>query len=226
MRLQIQSIVFDFDYTLADSSKGAVDCINYSLSIMGLPPAEDDRACSTIGLSLADTFVALTQDNDSARASRFSRLFVERADQTMVDLTSLFEWAPAAIRALKGEGFSLGIVSTKYRRRIHAILSREALLDPFEVIVGGEDVAQHKPHPEGVFKALEAMRAEPSKSIYVGDGVVDARLAQSAQMPFVAVLSGVTRREAFDPFPVVEIIDNVTDLPRVLAGRGSPGELI
>jgi len=221
MRYNIQTIVFDFDYTLADSSKGAVDCINYALGQMGLPMAADEQACSTIGLSLEKTFTTLTQEPDPLLAAEFSRLFIERADQTMVDLTSLFEWASPAVRALKDQGFSLGIVSTKYRRRIQSILSRESLLDPFDVIIGGEDVTRHKPDPEGVFKALEAMDSTPSQAVYIGDSTVDALVAQAADMPFIGVLSGVTGRDAFEQFPFVQIIDRVTDLPGVLASVSS-----
>src|SRR5688500_20395924 len=30
-------VLFDFDYTLADSSQGAIECINFALAEMGLP---------------------------------------------------------------------------------------------------------------------------------------------------------------------------------------------
>jgi phosphoglycolate phosphatase len=218
MTNRIQTIVFDFDYTLADSSRGAIDCINFALGQMDLPAAPGDLVCRTIGLSLKDTFAALTGDRNPARVSRFSEFFIERAEQTMVELTVLFPQVPAAVRDLKRTGYSLAIVSTKYRRRIRSILSREALLDPFDVIVGGEDVTEHKPHPEGVFKALSALSASPSNSIYIGDSVVDAQVAERAGMPFIAVLSGVTLKGAFDRFPVVEIIDTIEDLPGVIAG--------
>jgi hypothetical protein len=33
--LRIKSVLFDFDYTLADSSKGAIGCVNHSLKEMG-----------------------------------------------------------------------------------------------------------------------------------------------------------------------------------------------
>ena len=37
---RFQSVVFDFDYTLADSSVGVIECMNYALKRWGcLPPA-------------------------------------------------------------------------------------------------------------------------------------------------------------------------------------------
>ena len=34
-----RAVIFDFDYTLADSSSGVIACANYALAAMGLPAA-------------------------------------------------------------------------------------------------------------------------------------------------------------------------------------------
>ncbi|HEY9503221.1 MAG TPA: HAD hydrolase-like protein, partial [Pyrinomonadaceae bacterium] len=57
--LRFNTVLFDFDYTLADSSQGAIDCINFALAEMGLAPVSDEAACRTIGLSLNETFLNL-----------------------------------------------------------------------------------------------------------------------------------------------------------------------
>jgi phosphoglycolate phosphatase len=90
-------------------------------------------------------------------------------------------------------------------------------LDPFEVIVGGEDVAAHKPDPESLVLALGKLRADHNNSLYVGDSVVDAKTAENAGVPFVAVLSGVTPRESFGGFEGIQIIENVQDLPALFS---------
>ena len=35
MKQRINTIIFDFDYTLADSSQGVVECANYALGCLG-----------------------------------------------------------------------------------------------------------------------------------------------------------------------------------------------
>ena len=55
----------------------------------------------------------------------------------MVDLTTIFPDAPRAVHELRKAGMKTGIVSTKYRYRIEAILARDGLTDGFDVIVGG-----------------------------------------------------------------------------------------
>ena len=73
-------VVFDFDYTLADSSDGIIDSINYALSNMGLPQAAHDAIRRTIGLSLDEAFVALAGESERPRAAEFTAFVVERAD--------------------------------------------------------------------------------------------------------------------------------------------------
>ena len=127
-----------------------------------------------------------------------------------------FESVPATIAALRVLGFPLGIVSTKFRYRIEAILEREGLHDAFGVIVGGEDVAEHKPDPTGLLRAIERLGGVPESTLYVGDSVTDAETAKRASVPFVAVLSGVTSREAFFGYPTYGILESLSELTDVI----------
>ena len=83
--MQFQAILFDFDYTLADSSRGVIDCIGFALRQLGFPPVSDDAACRTIGLSLPDTLSALVGSQPAEVSAAFGRLFVEQADRVMAD---------------------------------------------------------------------------------------------------------------------------------------------
>lgn len=222
-RGRFQVLIFDFDYTLADSSRGAIECVNYALERMGLPRAPDAAVCRTIGLSLGDTFAALGGDRDAGSRERFTRLFTERADAAMADLTTLFEEVPSTIKFLQSEGIRLGIVSTKFRYRIEDILAREALSNAFDLIVGGEDVSRHKPHPEGVLKALTELKSPPADTLYVGDSVADAVVARRAGVPFAAVLSGPTTRRDFGRLPVLEFFESLRELPAFVRDGSRPG---
>ena len=201
-----------FDYTLADSSRGVLECINHAFKGMDLPKVAAEDAQRTIGLSLQNILVTLAGREHEGRGGEFGRLFVERANEVMTDLTFVFEEVPGVIRRLKDEGMAIGIVSTKFRRRIEEILGREDLLEPFDVIVGGEDVSRHKPDPEGLLAAIERLGGSPSGSLYVGDSVTDAETARRAGVPFAAVLNGVTPREAFKDYPAYKILDNLGEL--------------
>jgi phosphoglycolate phosphatase len=144
----------------------------------------------------------------------FRQLFIRRADQVMVDGTFLLEPVPRVTRQLLRCGVALAIVSTKFRRRIAAILEREGLLQAFDAVVGGEDVSCHKPDPEGLSKVLRALGAVAQACVYVGDSAVDAEAARRAGVPFVAVLSGTTPCEVFRPYAPRAVLRDLSELPR------------
>jgi phosphoglycolate phosphatase len=213
----VRAVLFDFDYTLADSSKGTIRCINHALAGLGLPPTTPEMAKQTIGLSLPDTLTFLIGASSPSQAERFTQLFLEMSERVMVAQTVLLPGTMDAMAQLRRRCLPLAIVSTKYHQRIEAVLEREGLHDTFEVLIGGDDVAQLKPAPEGLLLAASRLELEPAYCLYVGDSPTDAEAAKHAGMPFVASLSGVTPREALAAYQPLALIPDVGTLPAWLS---------
>jgi phosphoglycolate phosphatase len=212
-----QAVIFDFDLTLADSTKAVEACIAHGLAGLGLPAASPGAVRKAIGLSLEATLETLTGSRDPNHQVRFRELFVQHADRVMVAQTEFLDGSLGALAELQAQGLRLAIVSTKYRYRIEAILERHRAGHFFEMIVGGEDAANHKPHPEGLRLALRKLGISGATGSYVGDHLVDAEAAMAAGVPFFPVLTGATSREDFERFPHVEILESVSSLPAYLS---------
>ena len=208
-----QTVLFDFDYTLADSSAAVVECMNVAFEAMGLAKAPEEAICRTIGLSLPEALVSLAGEAHRHRSQEFRSHFRRRSDQIMVDWTRLYPAVPHVLASLRDCGLRLGIVSTKNRHRIEAVLGRERLLERFDVIVGGEDVAEYKPDPEGLLLALDRLGSSPQQTAYVGDSTTDAETARRARVPFVAVLSGTTQRDEFAAYQPRHVLETVVEVP-------------
>jgi phosphoglycolate phosphatase len=215
------AILFDFDYTLVDSSAGIAECINFGLTQMGLADAAADDIHIAVRASLRDAFCTLAGAEHSHRYDEFFALFVQRADAVMVDRTQLFPGVLEAIRSLASSGYDLGIVSSKHRPHIEPVLIRENLHASFAVVIGGADVSQPKPHPDGIRQALSALGTPSASALYVGDSISDAKAAHRAGVRFVAVLSGPTPATAFDSTPAHDILPAVTGLPTWLSQLAS-----
>ena len=209
-------VLFDFDFTLADSSIGIIQSVNFALRKLSLPQVSDQEIRSTIGLPLEDVFERLVAQKYIGWTDEFLRLYVERADLVMTRVTRVFEAVPETIESLTEMGIALGIVSTKERHRIEAVLERDGLLGSFDIIIGGDDGPRPKPDPEGLLTAIKALGASPSTSLYVGDSTIDAETSRRAKVPFAAVLSGATHREDFDQFEVCGTLDSITELPYLI----------
>jgi len=208
----IRAVLFDFDYTLADSSAGVVAAVSYALDVLGLPAAPCEAICRTIGLSLEDTLVALCGEGAAPLAPEFQRLFRLKADEVMAAATTLYAGVAESLAALRRRGLALGVVSSKYAYRIEAVLQREGLLDAVDTIIGGGDVAALKPAADALQEAMRRLGVTASATVYVGDSVVDAEAARRAGVPFIAVLTGPTRAEEFAAYPHLTLLHDVTGL--------------
>lgn len=192
-----RAVLFDFDYTLADSSTGVVVCMNHALSRLGLPPAPEDAIRRTIGLDLITVLGVLAGEEWKPRGEEFLGHFTRKADEVMVASTVFLPGAPRVLETLHGAGYRLGVVSTKYRRRVEEALERDGLLAFVDVVVGSDDVPRPKPAPDGLLRAAGALGLATADCVFVGDSEVDARAARDAGMGFVAVLTGTTPPETF-----------------------------
>lgn len=210
--MKIKAVIFDFDFTLGDSSKGIVLCVNHALGQLGYPEKDGTEIKKTIGLSLKDTFLALVPDGDSDEALWFAELFKEKADEVMVENTVLYEGTEDVLRKLKENGFKTGIVTTKFHYRIEQILNKFEAGSLIDVIIGVEDVKAEKPAPDGLLMAAGRMGAEKEETLYVGDSFVDAQAAERAGIPFAGVLTGTTSREVFEKYPHICIGGSLMDI--------------
>ena len=105
-------------------------------------------------------------------------------------------WARGALRRLQRRGVRLGLVTASTRNVVEPSLGRLNLAGVFETTWYADDVANGKPHPEALLRALEDLGVYAADSVYVGDTPVDLRMAVAAGAPFVAI-GGTTTDAAF-----------------------------
>lgn len=210
--MNYKAVIFDFDYTLGDSTKGIVTCANYALQVMNYTEAEVATIRKTIGLTLKDTFMQLTGCQDDKEAELFHTLFVQKADEVMTESTELLPYTLDILMSLKRNNIRTGIVTTKLHYRINQILEKFQATAYIDMIVGGEDVKVAKPDPEGLLSIVKEMGLKKEEALYIGDSIVDAMTAQNAGVSFIGVLTGTTTYEEFLRFPSTKIINNLSEL--------------
>ncbi len=212
-----QGILFDFDYTLADSTDGICESFWYAFDVFGLPRPSREAVRKTIGLSLERSFEELTGQQDPDRIAEFVRHYRKKADEVLLPKTRLFPQTRPMLDALEDMGVSLGVVTNKYHFRIMEALETFSLLDWFSVVVGADDVGVSKPDPAVLNRAAELLGMEKKAILYVGDSVVDAMTAQAADVPFLGVTTGTTAPSDFLAYPHVAVLPSVGELPDYLA---------
>lgn len=121
-----------------------------------------DRACITDLLTRRGRLVG---DRDLERLlAQKNAAYLER----LATLNSLPIYPGLAdlIFRFRGANLALGLVSGALRNEIEAVLVQAGLRQHFSVVVGGDDISQSKPEPEGYIKAIALLnQADPSLNL-------------------------------------------------------------
>ncbi len=98
------------------------------------------------------------------------------------------------LSALKGKGIKLAVVSNTQRSVIAQVLKDVGLAEFFELFVGGDDVANGKPEPDMLYKALELLKLDKDEVLFVGDTKWDRIASEKADVKFIGFRIGSDKR--------------------------------
>ncbi len=99
----------------------------------------------------------------------------------------LYPGVPEMLAAIDAAGIRMAIFTGK-SRRAWLISSRHVQLPGVSAFVFGDEIDHHKPAPDGILKALEALECPAERAAYVGDSPLDIAAAKAAGVLPVAAL--------------------------------------
>ena len=204
--------LFDFDYTLADTTKPIVECFRYTFETMNLDGFDREKAIKTIGLTLDDAFSVLTGIKDKDKIEELVATYRVKSEEITIQNTVLFDDAIETLKIIKNKGIKVGIVSSRMGTRIDKILEHLNCRKYIDNIIGYEDVTNHKPNPEGLIKSLDYFNCKKDEVLYVGDSYIDARAAENAQIDFIGVTTGTTSKNDFEEYNNINIVNNLSSI--------------
>jgi pyrophosphatase PpaX len=91
----------------------------------------------------------------------------------------VYDGVRETLEAVRQLGVRNGIVTGKSRSSWEITLT-EIELGEFDVVVVDDDVAEPKPHPEGILAALRVLGVNAAEAVYVGDSPADMAAARAA----------------------------------------------
>jgi len=197
----LSTFLFDLDGTLIDSIELILRSYRHTMRAhRGLEPP-DEVWMQGLGTPLWVQFRHWTEDpaEIEAMVATYRAYNLEHHDK----LVRPYEAVVAAVRDLRKNGKTLGLVTSKIREGALRGLQVAGLEDGFEVIVGADDVTHPKPHPEPVLKALERLGAPAADTVFIGDSRHDVECGRAAGVKTAAVLWG--------PFDRTHLADLVPD---------------
>lgn len=203
--------LFDFDFTLADSSKGILKCFHIVLDRHGYTRVTDDEIRRTIGMTLENAFSQLTGIADMDKLASLRGEYSEEGKALITPNTFFYPESIPLLRKLKQRGAKTGIVSTKRGFYINQALEKNNALEFVDIVVGIENVSEAKPSPEGILLTLDKLGMRKEDVLYSGDSIIDAKAAEAASVDFVGITTGTTVKNDFVAYPYKKIISSLKE---------------
>ena len=190
------AIVFDLDGTLIDSAPDIHAAANKVFSAKGLPGFPFDVVRGFIGNGVGVLVSRLLASQGLPEAGNLHGELVKdfiKLYEEAFDLTSLYPGVAEALDVLAAQGHQLGICTNKPEVPARAALRHFGLDRHMRVVIGGDSLAERKPHPGPLHAALAALA--PQVALFVGDSEVDAETARSAGIALALFTEGYRKAE-------------------------------
>ncbi len=212
-----KNLIFDLDGTLVDSAAAICASARAASLALGYAPPADEAVRQMIGLPLVQIgrMVAGSAAAD-AEVERWCACYRAAFEELGLPTTAPFPTVPEELARWRGQGRRLAVATSKHTSVATRVLERAGLVDLFDVVVGGDQVANGKPHPEMALRAIELLDAPAADAALVGDATHDVLMARAAGIAAYAVSYGVHDRAALQAARPRAIVDSFVDLRRYL----------
>lgn len=183
-------VLFDLDGTLLDSAPDMAATLNRMRAKRGataMPLAEVRPHVSKGARAMsAAAFPGLGGEVPPELVQEFLGIYREELGRH----GTAFDGIEAMLAALEADGARWGIVTNKPGDLARALMPSLGWERRCGVLVGGDTLAERKPHPLPLLHAAEAMGFAVADCVYVGDDERDILAARAAGMRSVVALWG------------------------------------
>ena len=190
------TILFDLDGTLVDSAPDLWAALNHVLQHHGYPLTTLTDVHAFVGRGarylLARGFYGLRAEppaNDPWFEQAVAQ-FMAYYRAHISDHSQPFSGVRDTLLALQHAGWQLAVVSNKREDLSRLLLEQLDLLHYFLLVIGGDSVAQCKPHPLPLQHAMTLLHTLPERTLMVGDSSNDTCAAQAAGCHAIVVTHG------------------------------------
>jgi phosphoglycolate phosphatase len=126
----------------------------------------------------------------------------------------LYPYTREVLKDLKDQGIKPGIIT---RTCIDVIRSVFVDVKQYvDVVVTRENIRQVKPHPAHALEALRMLDVSPGEAMLVGDHPTDVIAGKGAGMITAGVLTGRTKRRAFEDVGATFVLDDIRDILQLI----------
>lgn len=182
------TLLFDLDGTLTDSTEGILNCLIYAIERMGFEVPEDTNIF--LGPPIRQSFAEFLGMNGE-QVDEAVRIFRERYSDTGLFENRVYDGIPGMLERLKSGGKRLMVATSKPQVYAVRIFERFGLAQYFE-IVGGAELDGSRDYKDEVIEYVLAKAGITDRStvLMIGDRRQDVLGAHKTDIECMGILWG------------------------------------
>ena len=176
----MQTIILDFDGTIADTGNCIIQTTQKVAKALGLPHVDESEIKNLIGLPLQETLIRLlhlSDEDDSQNAINLYRTFFYASD---FDTIKLYPNVKNTLETLFSNGVTITVASSRGKDSLSILLKKLGIMEYISLILGEQDVVNKKPAPDMALRILKETKTLPENALVVGDTIYDIEMGQRA----------------------------------------------
>ena len=198
----VELLALDLDGTLVDSAPDIAHCLGHALETIGYAQPGEARTRAWIGDGLETLLARAIADGGARESSSLSgearhkaalAAFLVCYAEILFVRSKLYPGVRSRLDALRADGYRLCCITNKRYAFSQELLVQAGIRDYFEVLLGGDSLAEKKPSPLPLTVAAETLGVAAGAAVLVGDSHQDLRAARAAGFGFVLATYGYGR---------------------------------
>ena len=208
-----KTVLFDLDGTLTDSGEGIINCAALALEHFGLEVPSREEMRVFVGPPLHETFRRFGVPVD--KTDEAIRVYRSRYVPTGMFENTPYPGIQALLEALKKEGYTLYVATSKPEEMSVTILERFGLAPFFDRICGASTDSSRSTKDAVIAYLLEQSGAKEDM-VMVGDTKYDVLGAKAHGIPAIGVSWGYGSVEEMVQAGAIGIADTMEELLNIL----------
>ena len=187
MSRKYETIIFDLDGTLLDTSPGIFNSVRFAEQQLGFAPIPDSRLREFVGPPPKQMYQKVygVDEEMAAKATAFHRQY---SREKAIYEATVYPGMKETLSALKQQGYKLAVATLKGQKIAEKILQIHEMADFFDSIVG-MDEAESFTKCKTIQVAME-QTATTGNVLMVGDSEYDYVGACEAKVDFIGAVYG------------------------------------
>ena len=234
-KMKFKAVIFDMDGTVLNTVDDLCDSLNYAMEQFGhkcdYTPEEvkffaGGGVGTTVVRALAMEKGAKLEDlefigvdgapPEDPAAREILRVFRAWYSDHCNIKTGPYDGIPELITQLRSAGIRTAVVSNKMDAAVQ-VLAQEQFPGLFDVCVGQRPGIPHKPAPDMVNEAMDALGIpDRAQAVYIGDSEVDMQTAANSGLDCICVAWGFRGRKFLEAHGAGIIVDSPEETARLL----------